>query len=267
MIDDAYGDAPPGQVDDGIADWRSGLDAELSALVEAKGWRDPVEAVKSYAHLERMVGADKIAVPGLDAPPEAWSSVWDKLGRPASPDGYAFEPPADGVPYDANTANWFRGVAHEIGLTEHQARCLHDSFISRAQSGAETTGAVDELAIDEKLRAVWGRQYPARLAEARRAINAFLPEGDEFFDLSEKIGDVPLLELMARIGRSIGEDTLVGGGAGDGPQPGADARSEIRRIQSAARNDPRHPYLDKTHPDHDATVKRMEALFERAYGG
>ena len=247
-------------------DWRTELDGELGALVAAKGWRNPGEAIKSYAHLERMVGADTIAVPAGDAPAEAWNGLWERLGRPATPEGYAFERPADDVPYNDAAADWFKRTAYEIGLTDQQAKRLHDSFISQTQATAALEQDPDEPAIDEKLRTLWGRQYPARLAEARRAINAFLPEGDEFFNLSEKIGEIPLLQLLARVGRAIGEDSLVGGGTDGGHRGSTDARSEIRRLQSAARTDPKHPYLDKAHPDHDATVRRMEALFERAYG-
>ena len=42
--------------------------------------------------------------------------------------------------------------------------------------------------------------------------------------------------------------------------------SEIAKLQSAAKSDPRHAYVNKTHPDHAATVKRMEDLFTLAYG-
>ncbi len=257
-------------------DWRAGLDADLAALVAAKGWRDPGEALRSYAHLERRIGGDKIALPAADAPAEDWQEVWNRLGRPAAPADYSLVPPKAGAAYDPEAADWFRGIAHAIGLSDRQAQQLHDAFLDRVAAAApeSATGAAmgvggedddpGETGIEAKLRAVWGRDYPARAADLRRAIAAVLPEDDAVFALAEAVGEVPLLQLLSRVGAAIGEDSLVGGG---GMGAGADPRAEIRRIQAAAQGDPRHPYLDRGHPEHAAAVQRMAALFERAQAG
>ncbi len=254
-------------------DWVTALDPDLAALAVAKGWREPGEALRSYAHLERRIGGEKIALPAPDAPAEDWHEVWSRLGRPASPADYGLAPPPEGAAYDAAAADWFRGVAHAIGLSDRQAQQLHDAFLDRVAATtqaaqAETDGEANVdgdasgAGIEAQLRALWGRDYPARAADLRRAIAAVLPEDEAVFALAEAVGEVPLLQLLAKVGAAFGEDSLVGGtGAGGDPQ------AEIRRIQAAAQENPRHPYLDRSHPEHAATVRRMAALFERAQAG
>ena len=51
------------------AGWTADL-GEHAGLVAAKGWKSPADVVKSYAHLERLVGNDRI--PYRHA--QAWSA-------------------------------------------------------------------------------------------------------------------------------------------------------------------------------------------------
>ena len=43
--------------------------------------------VKSYLHSQKLVGADKIPIPNKYATDEDWNAVYEKLGKPKSPDG------------------------------------------------------------------------------------------------------------------------------------------------------------------------------------
>ncbi len=82
-----------------------GLDAHLGQLVAQKGWRSAKDVLTSYQNLERLVGADKLALPARDAGPEAWAPVWEKLGRPTDATGYSFAAPHEGA-YDQDAADW-----------------------------------------------------------------------------------------------------------------------------------------------------------------
>jgi hypothetical protein len=263
MIDDALG-GMGGAAERPAPQWCAGFAPDVVAVVSAKGWRSPEEAVRSYMNLERQFGSDRLVVPTMDSSDEERQRFWDRLGRPASPEDYAFTEPQDGFPYDAAHAAWFRDAAHRIGLTGDQAGALHDAYIGYCRSCMSDTAGepADSLA---ELRQAWGSSFPARMTEARRALGVYVIEDAELSAIADQIGDVALMNLLAKIGRSLGEDTLVGGrasGAG-----GMDVGAEIRRVQAEARSDPRHPYLDKSHPEHDSTVQRMQSLFERAYRG
>ena len=51
--------------------------------------------VKSYLHSQKLVGADKIPVPNKMATDEDWNAVYERLGRPQSPDGYKYDLPKE----------------------------------------------------------------------------------------------------------------------------------------------------------------------------
>ncbi len=248
-------------------DWREGLDGDLGQLVQKKGWRSARDVLTSYQNLEKLVGGDRLAVPGRDAGPEAWGPVWDKLGRPQEPGGYDFAPP-DGVAYDAAHADWFRETAFKLGLSQDQAKALHDSFLEHfPATPVDEEKSPDEPEVD--LRGLWGRQYERNMAAARRAYGAFLGDERPFDEIAENLGESALMDLLAKVGRAIGEDSITAraDAKGNGPRSAGEALSEIARLQQAAKADAKHPYVNKTHPEHNATVKRMEDLFAVAYGG
>lgn len=259
-------------------DWRSGLEGELGQLVTQKGWRSARDVLASYQNLERLVGGDRLALPSRDAGPEAWAPVWEKMGRPKDATGYDFAAPKEGA-YDKATADWFRETAFGLGLSNDQARQLHDAFVARfpaapiveatpEKAGPEGAG-ISPHESEAALRGLWGRQYDRNMAAARRAFGAFLGDETPFHEIADGLGETALMELLAKVGNAIGEDSITAraDAAGSGPRSPAEALSEIARLQKAAKADPKHPYVSKTHPDHAASVKRMEDLFAVAYGG
>jgi hypothetical protein len=262
MIDDALGQMG-GAAERPAPQWCAGFAPDVVQVVSAKGWRSPEEAVRSYMNLERQFGGERLVVPTMDAPDDERQRFWNKLGRPAAPDDYEFREPQDGFPYDPAHAGWFRDVAHRIGLTGDQAGALHDAYVDYCRTCMKDAagGSEDSLAA---VRRAWGSSFPTRMAEARRALGVYVIEDAELSAIADQIGDVALMNLLAKIGRSLGEDSLVGGRASG--VAGMDVGAEIRRVQAEARSDPRHPYLDKSHPEHASTVRRMQSLFERAYG-
>ena len=46
--------------------------------------------VKSYLSAQKLVGANKVAIPNKMATDEDWDEVYKKLGRPDKPDDYKY---------------------------------------------------------------------------------------------------------------------------------------------------------------------------------
>ena len=46
--------------------------------------------VKSYLSAQKLVGANKVAIPNKMATDEDWDEVYKKLGRPATPEDYKY---------------------------------------------------------------------------------------------------------------------------------------------------------------------------------
>ena len=247
-------------------DWRQVLGESYGRherLLQAKGWKGPADVLKSYAGLESMIGTEKVALPGKSAPPEAWDAVWNRLGRPESPEGYAFAAPAEGTPYAEETAQKFRQAAHAAGLTAKQAAALHDWWLGEATAGQAATleqGARAEGELARKLETAWGSDKEARLDAARRAARHFGLGEQQLARLESVAGDFRLLEGLAAIGAQLGEDSLVGRQTAMATQGQAEA--EIRRLR--ADPDFRRAYVERSHPGHDEAVRRMSELAERA---
>jgi hypothetical protein len=250
----------------GAADWSASFDAETKTLVAAKGWRGPEDALRSYANLERLMGGDRIALPAADAAPEAWDAVYAKLGRPANADGYQLQRPRGFDGYSEDLAASFRHAAFSAGLSDRQARALHDFYVAhaaeRADAAAEDSSAAS-AALERNLRATWGPQYEANVALAKRAARAFAPP--ESLDALEGALEAPaLLALFARIGAAMGEDRLVGEGERSLAMGPDQARMEIARIEGQM-TDPRSALMDRSHPEHDSLVRRRDSLYRLAF--
>jgi hypothetical protein len=75
------------------------------------------------------------------------------------------------------------------------------------------------------------------------------------------LGNNPVLvKFFARVGHELLEDQLVGEG-GD-VIGGEGAKAEIAKIMG----DPKHPYFNRSHPEHEAALKKMTGLYQIAYG-
>jgi hypothetical protein len=248
------------------ADWSAAFDAETKALVSAKGWRGPEDALKSYANLERLIGGDKIALPAADAAPEAWDAVYARLGRPARADEYALEKPAGFDGYSDELAAGFRQAAFAAGLSDRQAKALHDFYVNTAAERAAGEAARGHAAaedLERDLRHTWGAHYEAKVALARRAARAFAPP--EAVDALAASMEAPaLLALFARIGEAMGEDRLVGDGGAMLALGPDQARAEIAKIEGQMA-DPKSPLMDHIHPEHDTIVSRRDALYRIAF--
>ena len=102
-------------------DWRSGIPEEIRGHKSLEHIQDVGALAKSYVNAQSMIGADKIAIPGKHATDEDWGEVYRRLGRPDSPEGYELtnELP-EGAEASDDLLSWFKGAAHDAGLTPQQ---------------------------------------------------------------------------------------------------------------------------------------------------
>ena len=61
---------------------------ELRNEPSLRTFTDPGALAKSYVNAQRMIGADKIAIPSKSATPDEWREVYTKLGAPTEVGGY-----------------------------------------------------------------------------------------------------------------------------------------------------------------------------------
>lgn len=210
--------------------WLPGADEETVGFVQNKAWQGPSDVLTGYRNIEKMLGADRagrtVVLPAEDTP-EAWGQVYDKLGRPANPDGYGIKAPEGADPAFSKAA---AAKFHELGLSTKQAAALtkfHEEFggaMTAAQQAQETAALEAEHAT---LKKDWGSEHDARREVARRAA-VHLGLDEKAIDAMEKSSGYALtLKALAKVGDLLSEHGAEGistpGSFGTTPE-GAKAR-------------------------------------------
>lgn len=221
--------APAGH---GITWLPADADAELVGHVQNKAWQNPVDAIKGHRELEKLLGADRagrtITVPTDPSAPE-WAQVYDKLGRPASPDAYKLgeQPNADPV-FTKQAGETF----HKLGLSTDQVKGLMDWYNGFGATASEAQQAQAQAQLDAEhaqLEKDWGTgpDAQARRELARRATVA-LGLDEQAVDAIEKVaGFSKVMKAMAKVGdmlREAGAEGLNDVGAFGTTPEGAKAK-------------------------------------------
>jgi hypothetical protein len=257
------------------ADWTGTLAPELKALAVHKGWRAPADALRSYAHLERAFGADKVALPGKDAKPEDWDALYARLGRPPAPEQYDLADVArpEGMPWNAEGERAMLREMHAAGLSNRQARHLLSKYAEMqggAWSAATSQGARRVEEARAALRRDWGAAYDEKSDMANRAFRLAFGDGlDEARQLrladGSFLGDHPaLVYAFARLGESLAEHPMAGakGGRHLTATP-EEARAEISRMHGEPAT--MRALTDRAHPEYAVMVAKRDRLYRLAY--
>jgi hypothetical protein len=247
------------------SDWTTGFPDDLKSFVTAKGARSAADLATAFAKADTDAAA-------LIPPPK--DGFWDdaaraKLGIPAKPEEYKLTRPKlpDGMPYDEALEAAALPIAHKLGLTPPQLQGLVDFIaIHRAGETEQVLGAwqAETEAASEALRKEWGANYDRQLSLAARTAKRV--GGDELMTAlnDSGFGNNPhLVRAFAKVAGLIGEDTMKSDGTPTAPAGDA-ALAEIARIQGEALKDPKHPWINASHPEHETTLERMRALFAAA---
>lgn len=261
------------------SDWRASLPDEFRSHPVISKFETPAELAKSWSEAQKLIGADKIVVPGKDAKPEDVAAVFEKLGRPKDVNGYEV-PAIDGHEYsDADKAfqGTVKGWAHKHNLTAQQFKGVVGEW-NALQLAQEVARNKALQTAREGLKAEWGDEHDARMDMASSAIRDFakdagvdtktletmrLADGSFLFD------NPTIARLFAAVGASTTGSGFEGGQAGDrgrddfaSPKAAKAAIERIRGEIHAAKGT--HPYSDRQHPQHKQWAARMSKLHEIA---
>ena len=148
-------------------------------------------------------------IPGADDK-EAWSSLYAKLGRPESADGYELPVPEGDTGEFAKTASQWM---HEAGLSKQQAQAIGSKWnefqaaqVKAHQESIQKQAETDMAAMKQQ----WGAEFDANSAVVRSAVNTFAPpEFVEMLTNSGLINNPVITNMFLKIGKAIGEDRAV----------------------------------------------------------
>lgn len=271
---DAGQAAAGGQGDTGQAytppEWAKSLqnvDREILDSPAFKNFKSLEDVVKSHYHAQKMIGADKVVVPTKASTPEEWKAYYQKAGLPATLDDYKPELPKsiDNEDFKKSLIN----KAYELNIRPDQLSAIVAEMEGNNESIVNTyleEQKQEKITTSEALKKEWGGDYQRNLLQAQRVIKHF--GGDETLKAvleSPLANDGQFLRLMANIGgKLVKEDTF----SQDIVSHFGISREEASRKMNEIYGNPKHPYFDSQHAQHNDAVKQMlryqEILAEKA---
>jgi len=108
--------------------WKEAIPEDLRNDPNISKFTELEALAKSYINATRMIGQDKVAVPNNNSTDDQWNEVYNKLGRPESPDKYKLEVKSDVVPLDDGAIKSFAENAHKLGLNNKQAQGILEFY-------------------------------------------------------------------------------------------------------------------------------------------
>ena len=251
-------------------DWRSAIPEDLQNDPTLADIQDVGSLAKGYVHAQRMIGSDKVSLPGQNATQEELDMFYNKLGRPETSEGY--EMPKENMPENApindEQAKMFFEEAHRIGLNKQQAAALLRWQAERNVSDMEDYQKQAEQRMQDaemQMRKEFGSAYEQNIQMARDAAEKF--GGENFINMLNESGmgnDPNLIKTFANIAKSIANDEIIGGG---GRQGFLMSPSEALQAIADKKRDPNfmEAYQNKENPTHEQAVKEMGKLYGFAY--
>lgn len=246
------------------------LPEELRGDPAFKDIKDLGGLAKSYVHAQRMVGMDKVAIPGKDAKPEDWRAFYSRLGAPEAPDKYEFpqyEPKTEGFTIDPEMQTQFAQQAHELGLSKAQAAKLFDWY-AQSSDGIAQQALENDMRFQQEaktqLAKEWGNAYDQNVNFARAAAKEY--GGEELINVLEetRLGDHPvILKALAKIGRALAEDPMHTSQSGQNFEM-APAEAQAKIAEKKGDKEFMAAYTDQSHPRHKYAVEEMSRLYQAA---
>jgi len=241
--------------------WKDSISQEFREDPNISKFTEIDALAKSYINATRMIGQDKVAVPNQNSTDDQWSEVYDKLGRPESPDKYKLDVKSEVVPLDDGTIKSFAENAHKLGLNNKQAQGILEYYKNSMESSEQQARIDTETAqanAEAELRKEWGRSFDENLKKAAGVAKANMDEKILNMELKDgtRLGDHPsVIKGFANIANLMSEDKMIGT-AEENSTSGRDYQSEISSIV----NDRDGPYWNKAHPEHDKVVQQVFTL-------
>jgi hypothetical protein len=246
--------------------WRDRLPEDLRNHDTLSKFDTEEGLAKSYINLERMLGGDKIPVPKDPEDKEAWDRYYAAGGRPADPEKYVINRPAElaeGVTIDEEGEKFLKQFAHQNGFNQRQFDAAYKAFYEHQ---AKASAAWQKAQADAKAEAERALQLTGNREEVMTLAKATVTQ---YFDQEaiarlEQAGlgnDPIIIRSLAKIGKDLTGHQVLKGRGGDPVKTGDQVKNDIgafRQTHNAA-------LMDRTHPEHDMRVKELNAMYQRLY--
>ena len=190
--------------------------------------------VKSYLSAQRLVGANKVAIPNKMATDEDWEEVYSKLGRPAKPEDYKYSFSEEEINQDQ--LKNFNETAHRIGLLPKQAERIikfYNEMNTQAEVDNQKMFEVKQTEAMADLKKEFGPTYTKRLDQAKKLATETL--GNDMLNNTilkdgSRLGDsVEVIKAFSMLADKLSEDEIIKG-EGTGYQTASEIEKEISEL-------------------------------------
>ena len=249
-------------------------------------FKSPTDLAKSYSELNNYL-SNSIRIPSEDASEDAWNdfntklqkvdgmvrlpaeddadgwnNFYQRMGRPAAPEGYQYEKP-EGFETNPESDAEFNKIAFEAGLTRDQAAKIYGHLTGNIQEANASIVEEQQKGMDE-LRREWGQAFDHEVSIAQNAAKMLDDKIGgvlDYFDaVADQGGDHMMVRLMNEFGKLAGETGAIQTEAASVMTP-AEAKMRISEI----RDNKDHPYNNTFDPAHEAANEKMRELYLFAY--
>jgi hypothetical protein len=227
--------------------WMSSLPTELQGEKSLQSFKDVGSLAKSYVEAQRMIGGS-IRLPKADAPPEeqerVLTDIFNKLGRPESPDKYAPTALPEGITFNEAAVKEFRANAHKNGYTQKQVDFALTHYANVAKAALAEQNRLSTKAAEEAttaLKTEWGADFDTKLSTAQRFTETVLGE-DVYQVLKAKgLDNHPLIiKKFGELGAKFSEGHMEASQSTTGSTQ-ADAKAKLDELY-AKRTQPGYKY-------------------------
>lgn len=248
--------------------WTDAFDPDTKEYVTQKGFQDPKAVIESYRNLEKLRGVPQERLLKLPetGDEKGWKEVYEKLGKPATPEGYGLQAKD---PNNTGFVDWAKTTFDRLNLTAQQGQELVAQFNAFNEAQEKTTNESHTAAVQGQvlsLKKEWGAAFEQNVAAAQAAYRRMgIP--DKAIDALEKtMGFDGVIKMFHGIGAKVGEHAFIdGGGQGKGAGFGdlilapGEAQAKIKALKA-------DPGFVERYVKRDAgAVAEMERLHKMAY--
>ncbi len=246
--------------------------AQVRELMKTKGYKNPAQVMTAYSNLNKLQNGSPnvIAKPGDDATPEQIAAFHRSLGVPETVDGYkdAIER-TEGVEYDDGLVEWSKKAAHKIGITPSQLnQLINDKDVgwnammtARNAAEVEQIGQENERALADVAKE-WGKDLEPMRAAGKRALDALQLDATTTAALDAAIGSAAMVRMLAALGKATTEGTFKPTTTTGDPNDPRNMTPAVA-MERANKLMAEPAYFKADHPEHKATVEKVQALFAR----
>ena len=265
------GDAGDKTGEGNTTDWRAELPDDIRDHASLKDLDGVGALATKLIAAEGTIGRDKVVVPTKTSSDQERRDFYTAIGCPEKADGYEMptENMPENMPLDEAQAKAFLEFAHQQGITKQTVAALIRYDANRhatAIADFEKTQTKERAEAETTLKNDFGAAYDQNIALAKRAIDELGSESLSKALTESGFGDHPdMVKMMAKVGKFIAEDSIVG----DGPRSFELSPDDAKAAIAAKRMDKdfMDVYNDKTGTKlgHKTAVAEMEGLYKIAY--